>query len=249
MYIGHGHHSHRQKTSKWASPFIVGQHGTVEDCLIKYTDYISTSELAEEMEELIGKRLLSDTPDNMPCTADVLIAMVYYSWRNNSLVIPQEYTKPRKKANLHPNKWSRRALGLMAATTGDAWRAIHGEWGSMARHPPLPLAQYHRWQQQSLTDTFASHFPDEVFDTFSFPYIEDLVNLPAFNRYAAWVEGRGTPPGCPSPPSYASKTTTKAAGKVCLSMCAGSAESATPAHKSPLPQSCTTVTGQSRSDP
>ena len=168
VYIGHGHHSHRQKASKWASPFIVGQHGTVEDCLIKYTDYIAGSQLAEEMEELIGKRLLSDTPDSMPCTADVLIAMVYYSWRNNSLVIPQEYTKPKKKAHLYPNKWSRRALGLMAATTGDAWRAIHGEWGSMARHPPLPLAQYHRWQQQSLTDTFASHFPDEVFDISAF---------------------------------------------------------------------------------
>ena len=79
----------------------------------------------------------------------------------------------------------------MAATTGDAWRSVHSEWGSMARQPPLPLAQYNRWQQQSLTDTFASYFPDEVFDTFSFPYIEDLVNLPAFNHYAAWVEGRG----------------------------------------------------------
>jgi len=74
--IGHGHHSHRQKASKWASPFTVGQHGTVEDCLIMYTDYISTSQLAEEIEELIGKRLLSDTPENMPCTADVLIAMI-----------------------------------------------------------------------------------------------------------------------------------------------------------------------------
>ena len=35
VYIGHGHRSHRQPTSKWASPFIAGQHGTVEDCLIK----------------------------------------------------------------------------------------------------------------------------------------------------------------------------------------------------------------------
>ena len=33
VYIGHGHHSHRQPTSKWASPFIPGQHGTAEDCL------------------------------------------------------------------------------------------------------------------------------------------------------------------------------------------------------------------------
>ena len=31
VYIGHGHHSHRQKASKWASPVTVGQHGTVEE--------------------------------------------------------------------------------------------------------------------------------------------------------------------------------------------------------------------------
>ena len=93
----------------------------------------------------------------------------------------------------------------------DAWGAIHIERGSMARQPPLPLAQYHRWQQHSLTDTFASHFPEEVFERFSFPYNEDLVNLPAFNRYAAWVEGRGTPPGCPSPPSYVSKIAARTA--------------------------------------
>ena len=81
---------------------------------------ISTSQLAEEIEELIGKRLLSDTPENMPCTADVLIAMIYYAWRNGSLKVPQEDAKPRRKAQLPPNRWSRRAHGLMAARTGDA---------------------------------------------------------------------------------------------------------------------------------
>ena len=85
VYIGHGHHSHRQKASKWASPFTVGQHGTIEECLVMYTDYISSSHLAEEIDELVGKRLLSDTPEDMPCNADVLIAMVYYAWRNGSL--------------------------------------------------------------------------------------------------------------------------------------------------------------------
>ena len=73
VYIGHGHHSHRQKASKWASPFTVGQHGTVEECLIMYTDYISSSQLAEEVEELIGGSWLSDTPEDMPCTANVVV--------------------------------------------------------------------------------------------------------------------------------------------------------------------------------
>ena len=89
VYIGHGHHSHRQKASKWASPFTVGQHGTIEECLIMYTGHISSSHLADEIDELIGKRLLSDTPKDLPCTADILIAMVYYAWRNGSLEMPQ----------------------------------------------------------------------------------------------------------------------------------------------------------------
>ncbi len=54
VYIGHGHHSHRQKASKWASPFTVDQHRTVEERLIMYTYYISPSQLAEEIEELAG---------------------------------------------------------------------------------------------------------------------------------------------------------------------------------------------------
>ena len=103
-----------------------------------YTDYISSSHLAEEIDELVGKRLLSDTPEDMPCNADALIAMVYYAWRNGSLKVPQEYVKPRKKVQLTPNKWSRRALGLMAATVGDAWRSIYSERGSMARQRRYP---------------------------------------------------------------------------------------------------------------
>jgi len=211
VYIGHGHHSHRQKASKWASPFTVGQHGTIEECLILYTGHISSSQLAEEIDELIGKRLLSDTPKDVPCTADILIAMVYYAWGNGSLKMPQAYVKPRKKVQLTPNKWSRRALSLMAATVGDAWRSIYSDRGSMARQPPLPLASHHRWQQQAITETFASYFPEAVFNDFHFPYIEDVINLPAFVRYAEWVEEKGIPAGCSRPPSHVGKTAARAA--------------------------------------
>ena len=211
VYIGHGHHSHRQRASKWASPFTVGQHGTVEECLILYTDHIGSSRLADEVGELAGKRLLSDTPDEMPCTADVLIAMVYYAWMEGAFKMQQGHVKPKKWARLVPNRWSKRALGLMAATTGDAWRAICSEKGSMKRQPPLSLGETHRWQQQVLTETFVSYFPEEVFEGFNFPYIEDVINLPAFNRYARWTEGRGIPPGCPRPPSQVEKIAARAA--------------------------------------
>ena len=66
-----------------------------------YTGHISSSHLADEIDELIGKRLLSDTPKDMPCTADILIAMVYYAWRNGSLEMPQAYVKPRNKVQLN----------------------------------------------------------------------------------------------------------------------------------------------------
>ena len=99
----------------------------------------------------------------------------------------------------------------MAATTGDAWRAIYSERESMARQPPLSLTRSRRWQQQALTETFANHFPVEVFEGFNLPYIEDLVNLPAFTRYAEWAERRGSPLGCPSPPSHVEKTAARAA--------------------------------------
>ena len=72
----------------------------------------------------------------------------------------------------------------MAATTGDAWGSIYSEAKIWARQPPLSLNQHSRWQQQSLTETFANYFPEDVFAGFNFPYIEDVVNLPVFNRYA-----------------------------------------------------------------
>ena len=107
--------------------------------MIRYTDYISSSPLAGDLGELIGKLLLSDTPADKPCAADVFIAMVYYAWMNGLLESPQEGARPRRKARLMPNNWSRRALCMMAATTGNAWRAIYseGKFGRGNRHSHL----------------------------------------------------------------------------------------------------------------
>ena len=99
VYIGHGHHSHRRMASKWASPVTVGQDGTVEECLLRYTDHISSSPLAGDLGELIGKRLLCDTPAHEPCIADVLIAMVYYAWTNGLLDHPKSMQDLGRKSN------------------------------------------------------------------------------------------------------------------------------------------------------
>ena len=85
VYRCHGQTSAWGHLSKWASPFTVGRHGTIKECLIMYTGYISSCHLAGEIHELIGKRLLSDTPEDTPCIADILIALVCHAWRTGSL--------------------------------------------------------------------------------------------------------------------------------------------------------------------
>ena len=52
---------------------------------------------------------------------------------------------------------------------------------------------------------------EEVYEVFSFPYIKDVFNLPAFNRYAGWAEGRGIPPRCARPPSQVEEIAARAA--------------------------------------
>ena len=66
VYIGSGHHSHRQPVTKWASPFAPGRHGTEEECLIMYVQYLHESRLAEKVHELFGKTLLCDNPLDKP---------------------------------------------------------------------------------------------------------------------------------------------------------------------------------------
>jgi len=210
VYIGHGHYSHGQGASKWASPFTAGQQGAVEECLIMYADYISSSPLAEEIERLVGKRLLSDTPRDMPCTANVLIAMVYYAWRNGSIELPQENAKSGKKVRLTPNNWSRRAISWMTAAIGESWKAVHSGRQGMARQPSLSLERACRWQQQAIIGT-SVNFMKEVFGSFQFPYMGNVVKLPVFNRYAEWAEGRGIPPGCSRPPLQVGKIAARAA--------------------------------------
>ena len=69
VYMGHGHHSHRQIAFRWASPFTVGQHSRVGECLILYTVQMGSSQMADEIGNLACKRLLSNTLRKMPGTA------------------------------------------------------------------------------------------------------------------------------------------------------------------------------------
>ena len=74
VYVGQGHHSHRLKRTKWASPFVAGQHGSVTDCMVLYVGHLHKTGLIQQISELQGMRLLSDCRAEVPCVAHVLMA-------------------------------------------------------------------------------------------------------------------------------------------------------------------------------
>ena len=73
-------------TIKWATPFLEGQHGTKEECLILYGWHLRTSGLISEVWELRSLDLWCECPYSVPCVADVLIAAVYEEWQDSHRV-------------------------------------------------------------------------------------------------------------------------------------------------------------------
>ena len=58
-----------------------------------------------------------------------------------------------------------------------------------------------RWPQEALERSFAQLFPEEVFQAFKFPFIEDLVNGAPFTSYIEWREEMQLEVGGPCRPS------------------------------------------------
>ena len=71
-------------------------------------DYIATSALSDTIEELINKKLLSDTPAGTPCTTDALISMMYCAWGNNALAIIPTSSNTSHRVQLTPNAITRK---------------------------------------------------------------------------------------------------------------------------------------------
>lgn len=67
VYVGRG--------SKWGNPFVVGEHGTAEECVKKFAMYIGwhNSRLGFDLKELRGKNLACWCKEGDPCHADVLL--------------------------------------------------------------------------------------------------------------------------------------------------------------------------------
>ena len=59
---------------------------------------------------------------------------------------------------------------------------------AMVRRYPLPHPKgfWVRWPQEAVTAVFLSLFPQQVFEGFKLPMIDDIVNAPPFSCYAEW---------------------------------------------------------------
>lgn len=68
------------RTNKqWGNPFVVGKHGTVEECLAGYRDYLEQAkaanpeQFAAEIAKLRGKNLACWCAAGKPCHVDILL--------------------------------------------------------------------------------------------------------------------------------------------------------------------------------
>ena len=211
IYVGQGNHQHRQPIGKWASPFLEGQDGTREECLIQYGNHLRYSGLVKDVWKLRGKRLWCDCPYAEPCVADIIIAAVYEESAAKSSKGQDEAEPKRKTPKRGDRKWKGRALATLVATSGNIGRAAALAWNQVVRHPPLITPVGLRWPQESVIHAFQSHYPEGFFDGFTFPFIEDIVNTSPFVDYANWKQARGDILGEQQPPQWIGKSTARKA--------------------------------------
>ena len=73
VYVGQTEGCSRSSRTKWASPFVPGQHRTPAECFTKCVLWFrSQKELREFLREIAGKGLACECPFGQPCHADFL---------------------------------------------------------------------------------------------------------------------------------------------------------------------------------
>ena len=108
------------------------------------------------IEELVGKRPLSDTPQNIPGTADMLLAMMYYAKENDSPTMPHADAKPRRRSQLMADEDVEQGTWLDGIYICDTLRAIHAkkrEYGEATAAVPCICSS---GAVAALTETFFS---------------------------------------------------------------------------------------------
>jgi Domain of unknown function (DUF4326) len=91
------------RPTKWGNPFRIGVHGTREECVRQFRDFIVSDDpragsLRQSLAELRGKDLACWCPPG-PCHADVLIEMANEATRRSS---PMPHDDSTDRAALGP---------------------------------------------------------------------------------------------------------------------------------------------------
>lgn len=68
------------RTTKWGNPFVVGEHGTTEECVERFREHVGHPNSAlgfdfKELHQLRGKNLACWCKPGEPCHADVLLEL------------------------------------------------------------------------------------------------------------------------------------------------------------------------------
>ena len=165
VYVGQGNYQHRIPTSKWRNPWVAGLTCDPGQALARYANFVA-AELWHDLAELIGKTLLSDTPMEVPCEADVLAGLLFFRLSEGG-PLP------------HP-----KAAGLWLPNTArirEAWATSR----SVGQAVPVPF------QQEAVVLRFRKLFPADWFRGFRFPMVEDLLNQAPFDSFGRWLAARG----------------------------------------------------------
>ncbi len=149
IYAGHGHYTHRHPTSKWASPYLDGQHGTQEECLVLYGTATTSESLVCLLKRGSSESTTSGaiTPIQEPCVAYIPIAAVDEHWQ-------QRRTEPieaelKRKVQKAGRIWAGKALFALVATPGDVGRAAGLAVAQLASPPPLPPSHWNCQENQA----------------------------------------------------------------------------------------------------
>ena len=128
MYVGQTEGCSKSPRTKWASPFVPGQHGTPAECFTKYVLWFRSQEvLRNALSEIAGKELACECPHSQPCHADFLAAQARMRPDDRSAV-----AKTQRRGKILPQL-------VMASLAGSAAAGNPGQGDVQQRWPQWGL--------------------------------------------------------------------------------------------------------------
>ena len=170
VYVGQTEGCSRNPRTKWASPFVPGQHGTHEECFTKYVLWFrSQKELRESLNEISGRELACECPPGQPCHADFLAS--------------QARMKPGQQQR-GPAAMTRRGKLLPQLVMASL---VSSATSSCPRQGEIHL----RWPQWGLDAAIRGLFPIDWTRGVQIPVLDDLVNSAPFTVFPEFLESLG----------------------------------------------------------